>query len=210
MDYDSLVKNFDELNEQIKLAMKNMQDKSKGLIEAAANKFLNSCPDVKGVHWTQYTPYFNDGEACEFSVHDFCFHLDDDFEKYESSILYTEDDLKKARERLEDSMSYERDPVAWVDNYLRDYRFKYGRDYPYNRNNIKPYLSVSSAQEEIEEIEENISKYGHVADHIKKQFKEFTSVMNKIPEDIMKTVYGDHVFVVITREGTQIEDCDHD
>jgi hypothetical protein len=32
---------------------------------------------VKYVVWTQYTPFFNDGEPCEFSVGDFGFILND-------------------------------------------------------------------------------------------------------------------------------------
>jgi len=27
-------------------------------------------PDIHAVRWTQYTPHFNDGDACTFSVHD--------------------------------------------------------------------------------------------------------------------------------------------
>jgi hypothetical protein len=27
-------------------------------------------PNVKAIGWTQYTPYFNDGEPCVFSVND--------------------------------------------------------------------------------------------------------------------------------------------
>lgn len=27
-------------------------------------------PTIQTISWTQYTPYFNDGEPCEFSVHD--------------------------------------------------------------------------------------------------------------------------------------------
>lgn len=34
---------------------------------------FESFPNVKSVRWTQYTPYFNDGEPCEFSSNaDYC------------------------------------------------------------------------------------------------------------------------------------------
>lgn len=35
---------------------------------AAINHVLDH-PLVKALKWSQYTPYFNDGEACEFGVH---------------------------------------------------------------------------------------------------------------------------------------------
>lgn len=35
---------------------------------------FDGLPDyVVGIHWTQYTPHFNDGDPCEFSVYDPCF-----------------------------------------------------------------------------------------------------------------------------------------
>lgn len=30
---------------------------------------FESNPGLKGFRWTQYTPYFNDGDSCTFSVH---------------------------------------------------------------------------------------------------------------------------------------------
>lgn len=33
-----------------------------------AKTVFESNPDLKGFRWTQYTPYFNDGEACTFSA----------------------------------------------------------------------------------------------------------------------------------------------
>lgn len=41
--------------------------------EAAIKDFLNGWfsehPDTYGVKWAQYTPYFDDGDTCEFGVH---------------------------------------------------------------------------------------------------------------------------------------------
>lgn len=33
-------------------------------------------PEVQAIRWTQYTPYFNDGDACEFSAHQPGFRID--------------------------------------------------------------------------------------------------------------------------------------
>lgn len=32
---------------------------------------FNKAPELESIVWTQYTPHFNDGEPCEFSVHEF-------------------------------------------------------------------------------------------------------------------------------------------
>lgn len=36
----------------------------------AAEEFFAKYPQVRAITWTQYTPYFNDGDSCEFSVHE--------------------------------------------------------------------------------------------------------------------------------------------
>lgn len=214
MDYDTLLKNFDELNEQVRKAQAEMRDKSKGLIEAAVNRFLDSCPEVTGVHWTQYTPYFNDGDSCEFGVNEMCYHIlddeDDEIEPYESTTLYTGDALKSAEEKLEEAKRYQADPEAWEQNYRREYREKWGREYSYNKPRPYPH-DPADAQERIDRIKEVLEKFPvEVADKIDENFKMFTDAMSKIPDDIMGSVYGDHSFVVINRDGTEIEEHSHD
>jgi hypothetical protein len=39
-------------------------------LKPAMLKIFRDHPEVKAFAWTQYTPHFNDGEPCVFSVHD--------------------------------------------------------------------------------------------------------------------------------------------
>lgn len=36
-------------------------------------ELINSTPYIEAVRWEQYTPYFMDGDPCEFGVHDIQF-----------------------------------------------------------------------------------------------------------------------------------------
>ena len=63
-------------------------------------------PELQAVRWTQYTPYFNDGESCEFSVHDFEFKAvglrqhngeDDDFIDHVYDYRLNEEDKEAVR-----------------------------------------------------------------------------------------------------------------
>ena len=47
-------------------------------LKEAFKTFFDTYPEVKAVTWTQYTPYFNDGDACNFFVNDF--EIDDEYE----------------------------------------------------------------------------------------------------------------------------------
>jgi len=53
-----------EFNELIK------KEGRAALIESFQEVFQR-VPELETLTWTQYTPYFNDGEPCEFSVHEF-------------------------------------------------------------------------------------------------------------------------------------------
>lgn len=49
---------------------KKFQQKSRKTFHKLFKAFWKQHPNVKAVGWCQYTPYFNDGEPCEFGVHD--------------------------------------------------------------------------------------------------------------------------------------------
>ena len=51
-------------------------------------KFFEDNPQVHGFKWTQYTDYFNDGEACNFLRHDIAvMHNEEEDEEVESYEL---------------------------------------------------------------------------------------------------------------------------
>lgn len=41
----------------------------KKIIGDSIKRLFAEYPNVKSASWTQYTPYFNDGDTCEFSAH---------------------------------------------------------------------------------------------------------------------------------------------
>lgn len=53
-----------ELNELLSKEGKN------ALVESFQAVFA-AVPELETIEWTQYTPHFNDGEPCEFGVHEF-------------------------------------------------------------------------------------------------------------------------------------------
>lgn len=51
-------------------AQHETNSKAKGVIKEALKELFAAFPILDSVKWTQYTPYFNDGDACTFSVND--------------------------------------------------------------------------------------------------------------------------------------------
>lgn len=214
MNFEALKKNFEELNEQMEAARKEMQAKSVGFVEAACKQFFDTCPEVESVFWTQYTPYFNDGDACEFGVHDKCYILvgDEDVDDYEGSIVYNENALKRAENNLEEAIKFTADPAAWRQKYCDDYKRKWGRPYGVGISHLRPYPhDPAAAQDEIDKIKQFFEKYSlETVNRIEENFKILSQALGMIDEDIMKAIYGDHVKVTISRTGTEIDEYDHD
>lgn len=59
--------------------MKVLQDKFQPILL----QVFNEVPKITHIKWTQYTPYFNDGETCEFSVRSPEFFTDEMWKEYE-------------------------------------------------------------------------------------------------------------------------------
>ena len=88
----------------------SMQNKLKGLIEVQTNlrkefqsqaqaafkevvkEFFDTNTGINLVTWTQYTPYFNDGESCEFSVNEAYFSNVEDVNELSYGEYGGEDD----------------------------------------------------------------------------------------------------------------------
>lgn len=66
---------LDELKAELDAAKAAYEKKAgEHLIQVYA-EFFESAPMIQQFYWTQYTPYFNDGDACVFSVHDVEFNI---------------------------------------------------------------------------------------------------------------------------------------
>lgn len=57
-----------EFIERAKRAQEKLVEEGKGIIHQVIHEFMEQNPKVISLRWTQYTPYFNDGEPCEFGI----------------------------------------------------------------------------------------------------------------------------------------------
>lgn len=217
-EHKSLQNKINELNSQ-------MQEKSKLLMKEAFRDFLGKYDEiVENIFWTQYTPHFNDGEACEFSVNDVFILLKDDEDAcdYEGSSLYSQDDVESLKNKIADIEEWEKDPMAAARKHQYEYMKMYNRDpfdirYSYDRSRSKTsedlmrewsphYATKEAYQEELKTAEYILSKYPNLKD----DFKEIKSMINGLDENLMKAMFGDHAKVIVSVNGIEIEEYDHD
>lgn len=67
MDTTQLESLIDKMNDELSEIRAQYRVKTQEIFKGMFKKFFNKNPDVKCVFWRQYTPYFNDGDACVFS-----------------------------------------------------------------------------------------------------------------------------------------------
>jgi hypothetical protein len=70
-----VIPNYSELNKEIERQLAEARTKIEGVVQSVFADFLQKFPKVYGVGWTQSTPSWNDGESCEFSVHELNLYL---------------------------------------------------------------------------------------------------------------------------------------
>src|SRR5271154_3960440 len=68
MDASAAQQQYKDLRAKIAAAKKEMETTAKNLFKEMSSAFFTENPDIMGFGWTQYTPYWCDGDVCTFSA----------------------------------------------------------------------------------------------------------------------------------------------
>lgn len=115
-----------ELVAQIENLQKEIMEKSKSAFKDVAKALFDAFPSLESFSWVQYTPYFNDGEPCEFGVSadaDWSLKINGerpgDSEHWETKPIYIDKEGNQYTEA-----EYKNQPASWRDRTIRS-RFTY-------------------------------------------------------------------------------------
>ena len=75
MSIDQIKSQMEELKAEIAEAKAKAMDKGKVLFSDACKAVFDEHPILVAFRWSQYTPYFNDGDTCEFDVNELEFRF---------------------------------------------------------------------------------------------------------------------------------------
>ena len=210
------------LQEQITQITTQLQHKSKQLIAQAFSEFFEKYSGiVDSIFWTQYTPYFNDGEACEFSVHDARIMLVNDKHacEYEGSMLYSDTEIEDLKQGLDVIKLWQQDKLAAAALYRQNSIAKRGYD-PFAEHSYG-YKTISTQEQidkwtpyyeadELEQIIEHAMYINEKAPSLATDFASIVSIIRSIDNPLMKTLFGDHVLVTVRADGIETEEYMHD
>ena len=161
---------FDKLLEEQNELRVRFQAKAQELFKQTTKEFFEKNPAVTAIVWTQYTPFFNDGDTCEFNVNDPYF-------------------TNANEEQMDDITSYGEyqgeDEGVWSES---DWVLCGDSEYC-----VKQRASMN-----LEGVDpQSIKKFSKL-------------IQSGDMEDVMKAVFNDHVRVVATRSGFDVDEYDHD
>lgn len=131
MNTQELLDKFNGFKEQVENLRVQLQETGEKFLIENFKETFEKYPKLERISWSQYTPYFNDGEECTFSSNH-------DYAEIEGEGIKDGDETYRA-------------------------------------------------------IEEDINKF-----------------LSQFDDELLKSLFGDHVQIIVTKEGISIEEYDHD
>lgn len=165
-----LMNKFEEMQSEMASVRAKFQEQAQELFKEITKEVFEKNPAVTAIIWTQYTPYFNDGDPCVFRVHDpyFTNANEEQMEDISSWGEYEGEDQAVFSEG------------AWILTSDSDYAAERRKGMDLQGCDFE---SLSAFDKMLQSSE---------------------------MEDVMLSMFGDHVRVVATRDGFDVEDHDHD
>ena len=139
------------IKQNIEKLRKENKEKVESIFKSAALELFVEHPVLKSISWSQYTPYFNDGDPCYFSSN-----------YNDATIKFVTSDESDDEDEDEDD--------GWPEGFDKS----------------------SATPEQL------------------KAGKQVNKFLANFDDDDMETLFGDHVKVIITKDGIEVEDYDHD
>lgn len=190
---------YKDLQEAVKIieqAQAVARKVGKDAINEGAGDLFKKHPKLQQFGWRQYTPYFNDGDPCSFSAHNY--DID------EMSVVYDGYTFSSYDEPTDD----DGEPIT---THPELEGAGYGWDRPRRTAWCKEELpeGAQDAREEPNNRWSYVNEDFHpVLGPVAADIIEFSTAF---PDDILQGVLGDHVEVLFRRDGSvDIEEYHHD
>jgi hypothetical protein len=159
---------------------------------------------VEQIFWTQYTPWFNDGETCEFSVGEphLVLVADENEDKYEyGSAFHT--DIEGYEASLAVWAEFNADPEAYKTKLeVSNPNYFNARWNP--REAYRPYYPTE------EELHSYIAQAKSYPEGLVADTQALFEFISSIEPEIMEELFTNHVTVRITATGIETEEYSHE
>lgn len=187
IDVANIAEQMQKVTEEFERIRVTMTSRYQQVFYDVVKQLFSKHQCLKVIQWSQYTPYFNDGDECVFTVNE---------------IFYT---VKEPSGSDHETWYSESD--EWIGAVPSDYMFENAEKYRKNLND-SPWGDytvkiVDAYREACKEFgEENLVALG-------KDMTAFTRMVYD-NQTFMRAMLGDHKLVTITKDGIDVSDYEHE
>lgn len=182
---ENITQEFRETKQRIDALKAEARSRAKITFEAGTEKLFEAHPLLQNFAWSQYTPYFNDGDECIFGANDIYINVCTG-ETYEKDP----ETLTIARS-LSDAGGY-----GWFEEYAHPYFNGYGE---HNRT-----------QKEIGWREDRRLNPNYDPNYLEAE-EAVVAFRGIFDDNDLKDLFGDHKVVFVSREnGVETEEYEHE
>jgi hypothetical protein len=174
---------LNDIQKQIDKLEKQAEKESSKLISKGFKEIFKKHPELKSFSWTQYTPYFNDGDECVFNAYTDYLIINDSEQ---------EESVHEVRQFL-DALNNPEKAIKQLQKRIEEYKNKKW-DYTYINDEIQRIQKGS--------IEKTKNKLAMLED--------INQILSNINDDCYKSIFGDHVRVTVTKDGWSTETYEHE
>jgi hypothetical protein len=177
---------FDELKAMKEAYDRKLQHEGQAAVKDAFKDLFDKFPEARSISWRQYTPYFCDGDPCYFGVHEFDVSLGTDETLKEQIKELKAETVKAAKAADYKKAQALKEQVEQLEDRLNDEEEEYGYG-------------------------ESLYSLASSTDPREVALAEAVRVLKReLPDDVLESVFGDHVQIVATREGFNTKEVQHD
>lgn len=215
-----------ELNSEINALKLQHEEKIRTTLRPLFDEFFRQYPQVYALTWTQYTPYFNDGEECTFRVHDLYYVLDKHQEAFRDrpgeweSYGFTYGDpklLEKQVALLKGAIEGTIDPShgdewrTWPLSrcFMGGSFSSWGGSSTRTFDHGQARKVLGELETDLADIREETAAYPN-REEIKKAVNMMAQFIGSMGDDTARQIFGNHVQVIVTAEETDILEYEHD
>lgn len=142
-------------------------------------------PGILAVRWNQYTPYFNDGEPCEFNIYSIYFAFDS---KETAQSVPTHDRELYSYGNVEIGDEYF--PMFEGDGMVRFGEWKWSKG-------ERTYTEFPEARANASDLQRVVHDFTQ-------------AIIGGEYLDVLLEAFGDHAEVTVLKDKILVESCDHD
>ena len=173
-----------------------MEETAKGLFTEMSTELFNENPTLMGFGWTQYTPYFNDGDVCTFRCNSdyptLLIQVGSDLVAYDSNSGELEINGEEIKSTYDLTSQFK---SLGVDSYSKN-----GKQYAFDKTTNT--VTVDGV------VIPTYKDYEKLFDAVEGKVTEF---LGSFEDEDMQTMFGDHQTITIGRDGSvETEEYEHE